>query len=217
MKILILVLILCLNVSCAKKGNKLTREQYLETLILDEYELYKNTSYSSSSSNVEVPLHIVNQATDDTALVVTSVEYLAEKWQSNMCILSDSQTMYLLARKMVEGCISVDSSTFSDLKRYEVTIHPQIDSLYKKGGIKALLQYYVNSKGFIFNVENFSAVSYLTYLLYQYNIFVSAGIDCEEGFYIYMHKPYSDRITELLNSIKAQKEQERKTDNVMKR
>ena len=80
-----------------------------------------------------------------------------------------------------------------------------------------MLQYYVNSKGFIFNVENFSAVSYLTYLLYQYNIFVSAGIDCEEGFYIYVHKPYSDRITELLNSIKAQKEKERKADNVMKR
>lgn len=217
MKLLIIVFILCLNISCARKENKLTREQYLETLILDEYELYKNTSYSSSSSNVEIPLHIVNNATDDTALVVASVEYLAEKWQSNMCILSDSQTIYLLARKMVEGYISVDSLTFLDLKRYEVTIHPPIDSLYKKGGIEELLQYYVNSEGFIFNVENLSAISYLIYLLYQYNIFVSTGIDCEEGFYIYVHKPYSDRMTELLNFIKLQKVQERQVDNVMKK
>ena len=39
----------------------------------------------------------------------------------------------------------------------------------------------------------------------------------EEGFYIYVHKPYSDRMTELLNFIKIQKVQERQVDNVMKK
>ncbi len=186
--------------SCTKDRFS-TRESYLESLIIDVYCLYEKSNYIYPAA-VEVPLWISNSSTSDSALVVVSVGYLAQKLQTNMDVFHDSVDIPMCAQKMSEGFLIVDSLTFLEIRdECKVEKCSKVDSIYHSGGIKSLFQHYVNNNFFIFNFSSFKEMNYLTYLFSQYDIFLSSGFACEDGFYYYVHPPYRDDMKQLLDSV----------------
>lgn len=155
----------------------------LESLIIDTY--YRNKGFLYPET-VEVPIYLYNRNSQDSALIIVSVDYLSEKVKTNMDILNDSMKIHTCAQKMAEGKLVVDSLTFIELSKHKLKKNDFVDSIYYSGGIKALLHHYVNPNNFIFGFTSFKEAEYLIYLFFQHNIYICSGFDCDDGFYLYL-------------------------------
>ena len=184
MKTLYFIFILFFATSCLNAyDEKSDRESRLESLIIDTYYLNNGLLYPEM---IEVPIHLYNMSNHDSTLIIASVNYLFGKMKINMDVLTDSMKIHACAQKMAEGKLQVDSLTFLELRKSELRKNNFVDSIYSLGGVKSLLRHYVNSNNFIFEFTSFEEMDYLIYLLYQHNIFVCSGFDCDDGFYYYI-------------------------------